>query len=331
MLRALAAVGSLLVLTAAGSAVLAAPAGAAGPSIFSPQSFWNAPLGASARIDPNSGAMVRGLVAEVNSELSRRYGPWINTKEYSTPVYTVGPAQPTVRVTLDRGAAELQQAVAAVPIPAGARPAPGTDRHMVVWQPATDTMWEFWKMEMRSDGWRAGAAGAMRGVSTNPGYFTPEAWLGAQPWWGATATGLPLFGGLMTIAELQRGRIDHALALAIPHPRAKVWSWPATRTDGDSRAPNSLPEGARLRLDPTLNLKKLNLPPVTRMMAEAAQRYGIVIRDSAGVVAFYGEDPSTARSNPYPKLYGNQYPDQLLAKFPWRSLQVLKLDLRGSG
>ena len=105
---------------------------------------------------------------------------------------------------------------------------------------------------------------------------------GAQPWWGATATGLPLLGGLMTIDELQRGSIDHALAMAIPHARAGVWSWPATHSDGDSSGPNSLPEGARLRLDPTLNLKKLNLPPMTRMMAEAAQRYGIVIRDRAG-------------------------------------------------
>ncbi len=70
---------------------------------------------------------------------------------------------------------------------------------------------------------------------------------------------------------------------------------------------------------------------MTRMMAEAAQRYGIVIRDGAGVVAFYGQDPVPTGSNPYPKIFGNQYPDQLLSKFPWRSLQVMKLDLRGPG
>jgi hypothetical protein len=324
-------IGSLLVLGVAGSAVAAAPAEATGPSIFSPQSFWNRPLSKAAPIDPSSGTLVRGLVAEVDSELFRHYGPWINTKEYSVPIYTVGAAQPTVRVTLDRAAADLQQAIAAVPIPAGARPAAGSDRHMVVWQPATDTMWEFWRMALLPDGWHAGAAGAMRGVSTNPGYFTPDAWLGAQPWWGATATALPLLGGLMTIAELQRGRIEHALAMAIPHPRAGAWSWPASHSDGDGRAPDSLPEGARMRLDPALNLKKLNLPPITRMIAEAAQRYGIVIRDSAGVVTFYGEDPSPTGGNPYPKLFGNQYADQLLSKFPWRSLQVLKLDLRSSG
>ena len=136
--------------------------------------------------------MVRGLVAEVNSELARHYGPWINTREYSAPVFTVGPNQPTVHVTLDRNLPEMQKAIDAVPIPPGAKPAAGTDKHMVIWQPATDTMWEFWRMEMRPDGWHAGAAGAMHNVSSNPGYYTPDAWSGAQPWWGATATGLPL-------------------------------------------------------------------------------------------------------------------------------------------
>ena len=61
---------------------------------FSPQSFWNAPLAAGAPIDPNSQAMVAGLVGEVNSELARHYGPGINTKQYSSPIYTVGPTSP---------------------------------------------------------------------------------------------------------------------------------------------------------------------------------------------------------------------------------------------
>ena len=114
----------------------------------------------------------------------------------------------------------------------------------------------------------------MRHVSTNPGYYTPGSWPGAQPWWGATATGLPLLGGLMTIRELQRGRIDHALAMAVPDARRGSVVGPATHGDGSSRSRRALPEGARLRLDPGLDLDKLNLPPMTRMMAEAASATG---------------------------------------------------------
>ena len=106
--------------------------------------------------------MVGGLVGEVQSELTHHFGPWINTRQYSTPVYTVGAHQPTVGVTLDRDLPDLQQAISAVPIPPGAKPAAGSDRHMVVWQPATDRMWEFWRMRREGGHWHAGAAGAMR-------------------------------------------------------------------------------------------------------------------------------------------------------------------------
>ena len=274
--------------------------------------------------------MVDGLVREVESELARGYGPWINTEEYSTPIYTVAADQPTVQVTLDRDLPAMQEAIDAVPIPPSAEPAAGTDRHLVVWQPSTDTMWEFWNLDRQPDGWHTGAAGAMRRVSANPGYYTPDAWPGAEPWWGATATGLPLLGGLITLDELERGRIDHALAMAIPHARAGVWSRPATHGDGDSADPDSLPEGAHLRLDPKLDLDRLDLPPLTAMVAEAAQRYGIVIRDRAGVVALYGEDPTPSGADTWSETYRRQgEPNRLLSRFPWRDLQVLTLDLEG--
>ncbi len=67
------------------------------------------------------------------------------------------------------------------------------------------------------------------------------------------------------------------------------------------------------------------------MMAEAAQRYGIVIRDRSGVVAFYAQDPKPSGRDPYPAIFGGTYPDELLAKFPWGRLQVLKLHLHGGG
>ncbi len=310
------------------SGAVALAARAHDDEFFSPESYVNANLGENTPIDPDSRRMVDELVREVRGELARNYGPWINTTQYSTPIYTVRRSQRRVRVKLDRNLPGLQRALDAVPIPRRARPAAGTDRHMVIWQPSRDTMWEFWHMRRIDHHWHADAAGAMHHVSANPGYYTPSSWPGAKPWWGATATGLPLVAGLMTIRELRSGQIDHALAIGVPAPRAGVWSAPATHGDGFKRSRRALPEGARLRLDPQLDLAKLDLPPLTRMMAEAAQRYGIVVRDHSGVVAFYAEDPGSTRYNPYPSIYGGQYPDQILARFPWRRLQVLRLHLR---
>src|SRR5262245_24712797 len=99
----------------------------------------------------------------------------------------------------------------------------------------------------------------------------------------------------MMISELESGVIPHALAMNIPDARARVYSLPAQRTDGGSTAANAIPEGARFRLDPNLNVDSLNLPPVTRAMAVAAQRYGIIVRDvTHHAISFFAENPATA-------------------------------------
>ena len=86
-----------------------------------------------------------------------------------------------------------------------------------------------------------------------------------------------------------------------------------------------MPEGARFRLDPTLDVDKMGLPPLVRIMAKAAQRYGIVVRDQSGVVAFSGQDPTPTGSNPWTKWFGGQYPSALVQKFPWQHLQALRM------
>lgn len=255
----------------------------------------------------------------------------MDTYAYSVPVYVVGPDQPTQRVTLDVSAPDLQTQFNAVPIPADAQAASGTDEHMTVWQPSTDKLWEFWKMQLESDGWHARWGGEMDDVSTNPGYFTHS---GITNDWGASATSLPLLGGLVTEADLRRGYINHALAISLVQTEQNCWSWPAQRTDGATAATagtTPIPEGMRFRLDPTINLASLNLPPLTRMLAQAAQTYGMVVRDKGGAVAFYGEDPKSMSSNPWPAEFENTYASVVLAKFPWSDLQALQTSMTCAG
>jgi RNA polymerase sigma-70 factor (ECF subfamily) len=305
------------------------------PDFFASTSFWNQPSAPEAPLDPQSAEMVAGLDREVAREQAERRGPWINTTSYGVPIVTVPANQPTVTVQLDHAPdAALSSAWSAVPLPAQAEAAYGSDGYMVVSQPSTDQMWEFWRLNRQSDGWHASWGGAIQHASTNPGVYGPEAWPGAKPWWGATASSLALAGGTMTIAELRQGQIDHALAIALPEVRAGVFASPAQRTDGRSPNPLALPEGARLRLDPQLDLASLNMPPPVRTIAVAAQRYGILVRDFSANIAFIAEDPTSTGSNPYTGpsgLFEGKYPSQLLASFPWSHLQVLQLDLRSQG
>ena len=240
-------------------------------------------------------------------------------------------------MTLDGGAwaTSLQQALDVVPVPDNAIPASGPDKHLTVWQPSTDRLWELWHARKLSDGWHADYGGAIQGVSSDPGYYTTASWPTlSQAWWGATATGLPVVAGTMLLSELRSGVIPHALSLNIPFARPKVYSWPAQRTDGTSTDLRGVPEGARFRIDPAVDLSRLEMPPMTRMMAEAVQKYGMIVRDqTAWAVGFHAEDPTQfGGADPYQGsagFFGGKYPNELLASFPWDHLQLIQMDLHG--
>ena len=321
---------ALLVLVAG---LALAPAHAAAQSLpdrpFSPRSFWNKRLGDHPRLARHSRALVRRLVSQ-----TRRYDTWINTREYSAPVYTVARNERRVRVRLDTpssmytnaaDAAELQADLSSVPIPFNAEPARGTDRQIVIWQPSTDTMWELWIAHVAPRdpcewgnglhfGWHAAWGARIDGVSAHRGRVRAP--------FGAAASGLPLLGGLIRTAEMREALIRHGLALTIPEVKPRRFVWPATRTDGDSRAWAAIPEGTRFRLDPDLRLGRLGLSPVTLAVARAVQRYGLVISDKGGAVAFEAEAPRSA-ANPYEAIIGSDWPEYTLQGFPWRRLQAL--------
>jgi hypothetical protein len=299
---------------------------------FSPRSFWNTVTSGTDAVDPDSKTIVESLAREVAKEIEDRSGPWINTTSYSVPVYRVPASMPAapVRLVSPYAAPALRRAFEAVPIPEKATPSPGNDAHVVIWQPGSDRLWEFWHLRRQGEAWEAGWGGAIRDVSHNSGAYGPMAWPGATRLWGASASSLSIAGGLITLQDLNRGWINHALTMSLPEVRAGVYALPARRTDGSSSDPYSLPEGAHLRIRPGLDLTSLSLPPLTLMLARAAQRYGIFIRDRAKNITFNAQPPRSPERNHY--LGPNGYfegknPRELLESFPWSQLQVLEMRL----
>jgi hypothetical protein len=302
--------------------------------LFAPNSVWNASLAPDAPLDPASGVLVNTLRKTVAQNMSAGWGPWIGT-DGTSPLYVVPATEPTVRVKLDQGSwnVALQQALDAVPVPANAQPAAGPDGHLTIWQPSTDRLWEFFQARKLADGWHASYGGAMANASRSYGYYDASSWPGlSQPSWGATASSLPVIAGTIMISELQAGVIPHALAMNIPFAKPKTYSWPAQRTDGASTDPNAIPEGARFRIDPAVDLSQLNMPPMTRMMAVAAQRYGMIVRDQTGhAISFFAENPTQLGANPYTGpggFYGGPNPTAVMQAFPWQYVQLVKMDLR---
>lgn len=306
--------------------VSAPPRADAKPEFFGPEAVFNQRVDTATALDRDSVRYADELRRQVE-----RYRATVNVRRFTVPIYRVGPDQPRVKVTIDRpGKHRMQQIMSSVPVPPHARPSRGTDAHLAIYQASTDTMWEFWRFSRQDDGFHAGWGGRVIGLRDSPGWFrrlddptTGEAL--EKPFFGANATHLNLLGGVMTVPELRSGRIDHALAISIPEARRGVWSLPANATDGQSDDPAAIPEGARFRLDPKLDIDALDLPPMTRMMARAAQRHGMVVANTAQNVVFYGEDASPYRTDPYVSLLGRQRPVDIAAAFPWEHVQTLPL------
>ena len=298
-------------------------------SPFGRKSVWRTPVTAAPRA-----ATSAGLVANLNHQVTSLYGgvAAFNVTRYNASFYRVPTKQQRVTVLWDdcQGKGALPAGLygkggqfLGVPLPSNAVPSNGTDASLVVYQPSTDTMWDLWRVAKRPDGWHACWGGRMDHVSRSGGWFGRG--------FGSSATGLSVIGGSIGIREALAGRIDHALALAIPSPAASTnFSWPAQRSDGSDTGPDAVPEGTRFRLDPRLDVDRLPLHPIARMVAKAAQRYGFIVTDRSGAVAVVTESGVASRAvtgaDPWAPLLAGT-PDYLVMKgFPWQHLQALPKD-----
>jgi hypothetical protein len=269
--------------------------GAASPEhVFSAESPWNtevtgAPIAASSdellaasKIRTSVGS--DGLPTEV-----------LNTREWTTPIVADG--EPTVLTCRQQrcgdgvGGKDITLA-----IPADVDPDPLHDGWFTVLDQRTRTGYDLWRARREDDGtisYHFLRTWDLDGPGFNQPYVV-----------SARGSGLPLFGGVIRAAELERGRIDHALAISIPGPRAGVFLQPASSTDGNNANQGSLPEGARIRLKADVALP-LDPDQVTRARAivAALKRYGAIIVDRAAAPTLYVEKVAAESDRP-PLLLG---------------------------
>ncbi|MGH2855493.1 MAG: hypothetical protein ACRDLF_15030 [Solirubrobacteraceae bacterium] len=296
--------------------------------LFAAQSFFNQPLSASAPQAPDSAQ----LVAAFEHQVQTYYGHVvINTTEWSAPVYTV-PANATTTAVVPQNATcprggnlfePFAQDMSAVPIPAGAQAAQGTDEDMIVWQPASGHEWELWRAHQEGGRWTACWGGEFQDAYTSAGVL-PEPL-------GVSASGLSILAGQIHLEELRQGTITHALEVTLPDTAAAGFVWPANRTDGASNDAYSIPEGTRFRLQASLDLSSLHLNPAALAIATAIQRYGMIVGDTAGAVALEAQDPTplmrAGQPNPYAKLLSGG-PYNALSAIPWNQLEVVSPSYR---
>lgn len=213
-----------------------------------------------------------------------------------------------------------------VPLPLSVWSDPQTDGHMGMYDTATGLIYEFSKFR-----WVSGVAYATKvSIYDSTGTGLAQAYNG-QRWWmnGVRGSGLPAVAGLIRHTEFLSGEINHALTLAGPTNRLKKLATDthkkelcgpmATRSDGWEIGENTILEGARIQLNPNLNLDTLGLSADAKIVARALQRYGGFMTDNAPTFNIYFENLGT----------GNHYKWEQtglsdLQKIPLEQFRVLK-------
>jgi hypothetical protein len=294
---------------------------------------WRTRVDGLTELDPNSDA----ICAYLRSTLTT---PGVFTISPGA-IYIVGPDQPMVSVAVKEAWEPFAKYIESIPIPDDAVPAAIGDHYLTVVQhmpdPADDRCWELW---LAAKDATTGAWSCTLGIQRmhirgdNPGYSRnvrdAAGVVLEQPIWGVAGSRMSLTAGVVQIAELQQGRIDHAVQMNVGHARKGSWAFPAQWTDGVDIAVNSIPEGAHFRFDPAVDLTTLGLTPGLLTIATAMQKYGAIVLDQTGgtvAVALEGDSEFKAQEG-FTIYHDPEWTNFWLKPFPWQHLQLLPMDLR---
>ncbi len=272
---------------------------------FAASSPWNLPIGVSPVLDGNSGAIIKSLTP-TNAAYANLY-------EFGAPIFNAGVDTPSYAVDCTKpwGTCDLEKQ--RVRIPMNAVPNTGSDGTMIVIDQVARLSCDFWQAQRVNSGWRTswGTCASIDGT-------------GSSPSGGATGAGVDGLAGDVRTYEIAQGRIDHALNFATNNSCRDVFRVPATKTDGVSLRSDCLPEGARVQLDPAVDVDALpGITPGEKAVGHALQTYGAYNRDNAGAPIAFGFEKPTTGVDPYPAA-GFAWDYYGMPHIPWNKLRVLR-------
>jgi hypothetical protein len=294
-----------------------------------PTSIFNKPIPEGQPLASNSNQ----IVARLNSFGQLRspaFGVGLTTQDWSRPIYFAKNSDPTFRIHGQDWVNPDTEGVA-IHIPAGAKPAGGSDGSMGVVQP-DGWEYDFWSVRSRDSG-QITAGFCWRGRSDGNGLGTGE-----EPFrGGVTAARYSLGLGLIREEEMEAGHIDHAIFMEVRNWHGRVY--PSALQGGhvgEISDPDAPPMGAHFQLDPSLDLS--GFPRWKQIVLRAMQKYGLYVGDNGGspwYVWFESEDTYRAlgQTDPWRGYWRSQgisvprsgpYSVPLASGVDWTRLRVLQ-------
>jgi hypothetical protein len=243
--------------------------------VFPADNAWNQDI-SSAPLHPRSASIIASIQANGTDNLHPDFG---SNPDYGIPYVVVAPTQARVPIVYDAYGDESDPGPFPIPLDAAVEGVPGAtsgDRHVIAVQGGTCELFELFVGRRAGAGWTA-ASGARFDLRSNA--------LRPLGWTSADAAGLPIFPGLVRYEEVAAGSIDHAIRVTFRRTQ-RGYVLPATHFASSSTDPNLPPMGLRLRMRADTDLSGLS--GQARVIAEAMQRYGLIVADNGSNWFFQG-------------------------------------------
>jgi hypothetical protein len=241
----------------------AGPPRIAGCPVFPADNPWNR------RVDrlpvaKNSAEIIRSMGADTGLHPDFGSGLW-DGAPIGIPYNVTRGDVPKVHVSFDY-ADESDRGP--YPIPARVKLEGGGDRHALIVDSSTCTLYELYALERSANGWHAGS-GAIWSLRSN--HLRPAGWTSAD------AAGLPILPGLARYDEVASGHIGHALRFTVERTR-RAYVYPARHYASDLTDSDLPPMGLRVRLKASFAIS--GFPRQARVVLQALKRYGMILADN---------------------------------------------------
>jgi hypothetical protein len=269
--KLLAAAAVALVATAAGSASSTTPPTIGGCPVLPASSVWNTPVD-KLPVASDSAAIIRSIGIDTGVHADFGSGLYDGSRIGIPYVVVRGSRTPKSRPTFDYADESDKRPYpipAGVPIEGAPAHADDGDRHALIVDRDTCTLYELYALRRAGSRWAAGS-GAVWKLRSNA--------LRPATWTSADAAGLPILPGLARWeGDASTGRIDHALRFTVQRTR-NTFIYPARHAASSSSDPSLPPMGLRVRLKAGVDISKL--PRQARIVAQAMKTYGMIVADN---------------------------------------------------
>ena len=273
--------------------------GAPNCPMFPANNIWNTDI-SKLPVNPHSAAWLRSMDS-ASTNLHPDFGPNPGGFPFGIPYNIVTSSHPLVSVTFQYASQSDKGPYPFGPdtLIEGGKNA-GGDRHAIMVNKSTCTLYELWHARYSASGSTAGSGAIWRLTSNR---LRPAGWTSAD------AAGLPILPGLLNFSQVRAavraGRpIRHAIRFTAQRTRS-AYLWPARHEAGSGSSPALPPMGARFRLKASFNVAGFcaSTAPYcadAKAVLTEMQHYGLILADNGSNWFFQG--------SAYP-----QWPDALVS------------------